>query len=222
VLENLAREGVDVTAARRRAGVGPSRSTIVIGREDGTRTVFSDRNGFEGPDADWPAADVIRGTRVLLVDHVGVAAMIRAARIARDAGVPVVGDFERAPGPEFPTLLELTDHLIVGRTFAAHLTGEDDPARAARALWHAGRVAVVTCGASGCWAADAPGAARPIPAPAVAVADTTGCGDVFHGAYAAALARGAGLDERLRRATAAAAFKAAHARPPRASELDDP
>jgi sugar/nucleoside kinase (ribokinase family) len=38
--------------------------------------------------------------------------------------------------------------------------------------------------------------------------DTTGCGDVFHGAYASALARGLGLAERVRFASAAAALKA--------------
>jgi sulfofructose kinase len=38
--------------------------------------------------------------------------------------------------------------------------------------------------------------------------DTTGCGDVFHGAYAAGLAQGLGLDERLRLAAATAAIKA--------------
>jgi sulfofructose kinase len=42
----------------------------------------------------------------------------------------------------------------------------------------------------------------------VKVADTTGCGDVFHGAYAAALARGLDLPARVRFAAAAAALKA--------------
>jgi sugar/nucleoside kinase (ribokinase family) len=40
------------------------------------------------------------------------------------------------------------------------------------------------------------------------VVDTTGCGDVFHGAYAAALAQGMELRERVRLASAAAALKA--------------
>ena len=40
------------------------------------------------------------------------------------------------------------------------------------------------------------------------VVDTTGCGDVFHGAYAWALARGIDIPERIRLASAAAAVKA--------------
>ena len=46
-------------------------------------------------------------------------------------------------------------------------------------------------------------------------ADTTGCGDVFHGAYAAALARGDALEQRVRFASAAAAVKATQAEIPR-------
>jgi sulfofructose kinase len=42
----------------------------------------------------------------------------------------------------------------------------------------------------------------------VQTVDTTGCGDVFHGAYAAALAQGATLCERVRLATAATGLKA--------------
>ena len=51
-------------------------------------------------------------------------------------------------------------------------------------------------------------AVRHQPACRVQVVDTTGCGDVFHGAYAAALARGHRLSRAIRMATAAAGFKA--------------
>jgi ribokinase len=47
-----------------------------------------------------------------------------------------------------------------------------------------------------------------VPAFHVEVVDTTGCGDVFHGAYCYALARGLPLMKRLRIASAAAALKA--------------
>jgi sulfofructose kinase len=38
--------------------------------------------------------------------------------------------------------------------------------------------------------------------------DTTGCGDVFHGAYAACIAQGESVDTAVRIATAAAGIKA--------------
>ncbi len=49
---------------------------------------------------------------------------------------------------------------------------------------------------------------RHLPAFPVEVVDTTGCGDVFHGAYAAGLAEGMNLPDRVRLAAAAAALKA--------------
>lgn len=66
----------------------------------------------------------------------------------------------------------------------------------------------MTCGANGCWYADDPGVAWHCPAFDVPVLDTTGCGDVFHGAYATALARGLALPDRVRFASAAAALAA--------------
>jgi sulfofructose kinase len=213
VVANFVHLGIDVSALRRRAGVGPILSTIIIGRDDGTRTVLSDRNGFTGPDPDWPPADLIRASRVLLVDHVGGRGMVRAAEIARAAGRAVVADLERTldDPDDFRRLLDLTDHLIVGSVFAAQLTGLSDPAAAARALWHpACSAIVVTAGADGCWAVSGPASCSVDHQPAfsVPVVDTTGCGDVFHGAYASALARRAALRERLRVASAAAAIKA--------------
>lgn len=113
--------------------------------------------------------------------------------------------------PQFSELLALVDHLIVSLAFAKKLTGEAEPAVAARKLWRDDRRAVVvTCGADGCWHVDAASVSRPCHQPAyrVQVVDTTGCGDVFHGAYATGLVRGLPLLERIRFASAAAALKA--------------
>src|SRR5205807_295501 len=111
--------------------------------------------------------------------------------------------------PGFYELLDLVDHLIVSRAFACKLTGKQDAADAVERLWSPQRqVAIVTCGEQGCWFRAAGGPVRHQPAFAVAAVDTTGCGDVFHGAYAALLAQGVALPERIRFATAAAALKA--------------
>ena len=166
---------------------------------------------WSSADASWPPEDVVRAARVLLVDNCGVEGMIRAARIARDAGIPVVADFESAEDPLFPQLLALVDHLILSRDFALKMTGEQDPALAAQSLWAPGRRAVViTCGKDGCWyvSDQQPGIPRHQPALAVEAVDTTGCGDVFHGAYAAALVHGLDIPAAVRFATVAAGLKA--------------
>ena len=171
-----------------------------------------DLDGVVGADASWPPEDVIRAARVLLVDHCGVAGMIRAAQIARAARIPVVADIESAEDPLVPKLLELVDHLIVSRGFALKVTGEKDPARAVQAFWTPGRrAAVVTCGKDGCWyvSDQQPGTSRWQPALAVEAVDTTGCGDVFHGAYAAALVGELDVPAALRFASVAAGLKAA-------------
>jgi sugar/nucleoside kinase (ribokinase family) len=103
------------------------------------------------------------------------------------------------------------DHLIVGRAFAAAVTGEDEPAAAAAALarMRAGKaLSAVTAGAQGCWYVQADGRAGHQPALCVDVVDTTGCGDVFHGAYAAELARGESTEQALRVAAVMAGIKA--------------
>lgn len=190
----------------------PIRSTIIVDETRGTRNIFYDLSGSVGAHPQRPEAEVIRSTRVLLVDHYGVEGMTRAARIAQAAGIPVVGDLEQDAWPGFSDLFELVDHLVVCQAFAAKRTGEADPAAALRKLWGPARQAVViTAGAAGCWflGKENPDQISHQPAFVVEVVDTTGCGDVFHGAYAYGLTRGWDLKERVRFSAAAAALKAA-------------
>jgi len=209
-------EGIDVSLVRQRSDARPIHSIILVDQSRHTRTIVYNLQGAYGAEPEWPEEGVIRSCRVLFVDHFGIEGMIRAARIARQAGIPVVADLENHQHPRFGELLEEVDHLIVSQAFAARLTGLADPAAAVEALWTAARQAVVvTCGAAGGWylGRELPTASRAAspqryPAFAVQVIDTTGCGDVFHGVYAAALARGLPLEERLRHAAAAAAIKA--------------
>jgi sugar/nucleoside kinase (ribokinase family) len=162
-----------------------------------------------------PAAEVVRAARVLLVDPWGEAGMLRAAEIAREAGVPVVCDIERSNFESFKALFALANHVVISCDFALELTGASTPEDAACALWNEEREAVVvTCGGAGCVAVSREYSDRTPRRHAsfkVEVVDTTGCGDVFHGAYAAALAQGGGIAERLRLASAAAALKATRA-----------
>ncbi len=140
--------------------------------------------------------------------------MVRAARIARAAGVPVVADFERDAGPLFGELLGLTDHLILPWEFARALSGASDGPAIVRALWAPGRAAVVvTRSADGCWylTREEEGKVYHQPSFRVPEADTNGCGDVFHGSYAAGVAEGLPAAARIRLASAVAALKATNA-----------
>lgn len=210
-LGQLAHADVDTSQALRQADAQIIHSVIVVDTSHRTRAIFFSTDNVIGASPTWPPEDMIRSARVLLVDNFGIAGMLRAAQIARAAGRPVVADFEDDRAPGFAALLEVVDHLILSQTFAAQITGANDPARAALALWSEQRqVVVVTCGADGAWFVDAAAPDRPqhLPAFPVTVVDSTGCGDVFHGAYAAALVRELPLKERLRYAAAAAALKA--------------
>ncbi len=206
----LEQAGVQTGRVVRRPGVRPVRSVILVDERTGSRTILYDVSRAAGAHPRRPAAGVVARSRVLLVDGWGMEGQIRAARLARRLGVPVVGDLESFDRPRFAELLALTDHLIVSEDFARRYTGATGAAEGAQRLWRPDRaVVVVTCGAQGgWWLAAGMAGPRPYAAFPVRVVDTTGCGDVFHGAYAAVLARGLPLEERLRVAAAAAALKA--------------
>lgn len=212
-VQSLEREGIDLTYLAQRDNAHPVYSTIIVGESRQTRNIFVDFGSATGADSEWPPEDVIRSSSVLFVDHIGVKGMLRAARAARKAGIPIVADLESDESPYFPELLDLIDHPILSWSFARRFTEETTPQDAVKKLWSEGRkVVVVTCGGDGCWYMvesvmniDTP---QYQPAFPVKVADTTGCGDVFHGAYAAALIHGLDVEDRMRFASAAAALKA--------------
>ncbi len=212
VADRFQSQGIDLKYMRRRSGVKPIHSTIVVDTTKHTRTIFFSLEGAQGAQEDWPPVTAIQASKVLFVDHYGIEGMLRAAKIARAWGIPVVADFERNEWPGFDQLLEVVDHLIVSEAFAYKLTGATSAEKACLQLQNGREQAttVVTCGGEGSWYCSHafPGITR-LPAFPVEVKDTTGCGDVFHGAYAVGLAQGQSLPNRIILATAAAALKAA-------------
>ena len=211
VVQGFRVEGIDTTHSVRRPDARPAHATIIVDHAQHTRTILASVDARLGADPELPRAELIRSAAVLLVDHHGVDGTTRAVRIARESNVPVVADFERSRGDGFVELLDSVGHLIVPEQFARDVTGHSAAASAAASLWSARRSAVVvTCGDAGCWYVGGSGnsSVRSFPAYPVDVVDTTGCGDVFHGAYAVALAEGQDLPDRIAFASATAALKA--------------
>jgi sulfofructose kinase len=203
----LVQYGVTTSSVVRDESARPGRSTIIVDESAGTRAVLSEVLGPRGADETRPPRELVQRSRVLFVDGHGLRGCVRAARIARASGRSVVADFER--DGDFETLLELVDHLIVPAAFATARSGCADPAEAASALLVPGRAAVVvTSGNRGGTCCEAGCAPVAYEAFAVEARDTTGCGDVFHGVYAAGLALGWDMAKRIRYAAAAASLKA--------------
>jgi sugar/nucleoside kinase (ribokinase family) len=206
------REGIDTSYLVRRDDASPVHSRIIVGTETGTRNIFYEVKGHSGADENLPSDEFIRAAKVLLIDPWGEAGTLCAAQIARDAGIPVVSDIERNDFATFEQLFQLSSHLITSADFALEFTREGTPEAAALALWSETREAVVvTCGSTGSFVVSKEYSDRDPHQHgsfSVEVVDTTGCGDVFHGAYAAALAEGLPIDERIRLASATAALKA--------------
>jgi sugar/nucleoside kinase (ribokinase family) len=192
----------------------PIHSVIIVDETQHSRTIFFDRNGVRPFPPAALTADLLRGAGALLIDQLGMEQAIRAATLARTLGIPVVGDFEWPAEPRLDELMAVTDHLLLPRDVACTVTGAGDAAACVRELHRrAPRLCTaVTCGAEGCFylaAGDAPEGVRHQPAFRVTPVSTTGCGDVFHGAYALAAARGQDTATALRFAAAAAAVYAA-------------
>jgi sugar/nucleoside kinase (ribokinase family) len=210
VMERMQAMKVDLTHLVHESGARPIRSTIIVDESSSTRTILCDLNGVVGAAPDRPEESVIRSAKVLFVDNFGIEGMIRAAQIAREAGIPVVGDFSQAGSQDIEELLSLCDHPILSLDFARGVTSTGTPTDILEVLWNEDRnTVVVTAGSEGAWALSREGieSERHYPAFRVEAVDTTGCGDVFHGAYASALARGMSVHERIRFASAAAALK---------------
>lgn len=210
VLQTLNDEGIDTTPIARLADNGPIHSTIIVDRTAQTRNIFFQRPPTIGAIAGSPTVEQVQAARVLFVDHYGGEQTVRVQEVARKAGLPIVADLERDDAPFFREILAGCDHLILSRDFATHLTGKSSPAEAASALLvPKSQVVIITDGPCGSWSVTHD---QPKPTHhavfAVETIDTTGCGDTFHGVYAAELSRDTPLLERIRRASAAAAIKA--------------
>jgi sulfofructose kinase len=206
VLEPLRGAGVDCSGVVRVAGGRTRRALIRVDPASGERRVEPERDARVAlAPADLEPGRV-RATRALLVDAEDPEVSLWAARLAREAGVPVVLDADRR-GRAAETLLGEVDFPIVSREFAESL-GDGSVREALRVLASRARhLAVVTLGPDGAIAMARNGG-RVLESPAfrVEARDTTGAGDVFHAAFVWGLLQGLDATAVLRSANAAAAL----------------
>ncbi len=154
--------------------------------------------------------DYITSADYLHLDGFHPEAALQAAQWMHQAGQTVVLDAIKTNGPVPPhlrALIEYVDVLICGSGFAPSLTGISDIWEAGRATLDLGpRIVVQTEGKQGSCTVTAEERFH-TPAFDVHVIDTTGAGDVFHGAYIVGLLRGWDLESIALFASAVSAIK---------------
>lgn len=190
IIEELKAEGVDASQVVRLPGIRSPFNFILVDGSTGERV-------FLQPDVDWGRGNVTPGTspKLALVDEADALLVdghwngwaVAALRRARSAGIPTCGDLNRVAGNE--ELLSLIDYLIVPRHVAEEVAGEAGAQALELLATFGAKLVAITLGPEGAlYLCDR--TIHHLPAFRVEVVDTTGAGDVFHGAFVYAIARG--------------------------------
>lgn len=179
---------------------------ILVDQQSGERTILWRRDARLALRPEELQREWIVSARALHVDGHDTAAAAQAASWAREAGIPVTADMDNLySGVE--DLLRHVDFLMASRDFPAKLTGEPDLAQSLPAIQQrfGCQLVGVTLGRVGALAWDGH---RFIPCPGFSInaVDTTGAGDIFHGAFVCGLLQSWPMERVLEFSCAAAAL----------------
>lgn len=210
-LSSLTRHGVDTTGVAV-IPEGRTRRAVVMVDDHGERCIIAYRKGLP-EDANFLPKDNLDNVAVVLADSRWPEGSVAVFARAKVRGIPTIIDADGGSRDDTARIMALADHVVFSAEGLRDYAGDGDPAELLRrcAVDAGSKVFAVTRGAAGSlWHID--GKLSSVPAFKVPVIDTTGCGDVFHGAYALGLAEGLATIEAARFASAVAAVKAARGR----------
>jgi sugar/nucleoside kinase (ribokinase family) len=168
------------------AGARSAHATILVRRRDGARQIVYAPATAGEPAWGGPEHDLVRNATLLHLNGRHETAARAAVQAAQEADVTISFDGGAGRYRESIRDLVVASHLrIVAKEFAHRFTGEEDLSQALAALLAPpAKLAVITDGLRGSWVAVPGGEVHHEPArPANPLVDTTGCGDVYHGAF---------------------------------------
>ena len=193
-LRSMVDAGVDLSHLVRHEGPEDQVVIVHVHAETGERA-FSGMESWQRQQLRPEDLDqsYITSAEYLHLDGFHYEAAVQAAKWMKEAGKTVVMDGSQTQGPvheRHRKLVPLVDVLITGSGFAKGLTGISDIWEAGEAILKTGpRIFVETVGENGSYTVTAQERFH-TPAFKVNVVDTTGAGDVFHGAYIVGLLHG--------------------------------
>jgi sulfofructose kinase len=204
--ESLVESGINLDHVQVRRGCENQSAYILIDRSTGERTVLWRRPEELRLEPGEITPEQITCGRLLHIDGHDTAAVERAAQIARQAGIPVTVDVDTIYHG-FDRVLPWVDYLVASSEFPVQWTDQRDPFKALELIQdeYQMRVAAMTLGPHGALAR-VEGRFIYSPAFVVNCVDTTGAGDVFHGAFCYAVLQRMSIEEALEFSNAMAAL----------------
>lgn len=202
----LEAEGVKADRVRRIVGARSPRTAVLVDAA-GERLICGYNDPALDDDPSWLPVASVADCDAVLADVRWRRGAARALDAAREAGVPSVLDADIAPVETLRDLCARCDYAIFSEAGLKAASGIENSAQGLRRMAEVARGLVgVTLGEQGFLWLDA-GCERRAAAPRVTVVDTLAAGDVFHAAFALAIAERKGVAEAARFANAAAALK---------------
>jgi sugar/nucleoside kinase (ribokinase family) len=204
-LKNLEAEGLDLTHVKRVEGAQNQFAIILVDATTGERTIIWKRDdGIAITPEEVPAEAIAKG-RFLLLDGHDAPAAARAAEMAKEMSVGVVIDAESVK-PGTAEMVAASDYVVCSSRFPEAFTGESDLKQALKRIGTMGPGCVAaTLGKDGalCLLDGRFTESRGFKVDCV---DSTGAGDVFHGAFIYGLVKGWDIEKTLEFSNAAAAL----------------
>ena len=205
-MKSLQESGVNIDDVQIRENCPNQSAYIVIDERTGERTIFSHRPKCLQIDPDEIQPEQIACARLLHVDGHDTPAVARAVKLAHENDVEVAVDVDTIYHG-FDQVLPYVDYLVASTEFPKSWTKDRDPFRALDLIQKefGMKVAAMTLGAHGALALCG-GKYYYSPAFVVHCKDTTGAGDVFHGAFNYGILQGWPMPKVLDLANAMAAL----------------
>lgn len=208
-IEELEKEGVNTSLIKREKGAGPFYSIILVDQISGERIIYFSLKAVKNPSINEIPREHVLSSKVIFLDYTVIDVADEIITLAHSRNIPIVADIELIEDDRIFPLMYSIDHLIINLEMGQSITHQDKPKEIIHYLHKKGtKNCVITDGENGCWYSLGHQEIAYQPAYKVNVVDTTGCGDVFHGAYAAALAMGQDISYAIKLASATAALKA--------------
>ncbi|WP_282147823.1 carbohydrate kinase family protein [Algibacter lectus] len=208
--QELIKCGVNTSLLIQKEDFQPAIAVVEINSDNGERTVFYSTNNYKPLQPKDLNEEWIKNSRLLFVDGYDVVGNLELLKMAKKHNIPSVLDIETGDISVLKEMISLGSHIILPLEGAQMVSGLEKPKDCLKSISSLTKgQLVITDGANGSWALESDTIIHQ-PAFPTTVVDTTGCGDAFHGSYAAALLEGKNLKDRLQFASAYSSIIAKH------------